>query len=87
MRASLSRHDMELIMRGRDIIESGELRRVRETLGMSRPEMAALLGVSNPTVRSWELTLRAPRRPYLMRIGKVVGGMRRAIEEERASTA
>jgi hypothetical protein len=84
-----TRREAQLIVRGRDIIESGDLRRVRETLGMSRPRFAAVLGVSEFTLRTWELypTRHAIRRRHLARVGKVIGELRRAIDEEHASTS
>ena len=37
-----------------------DVRRIRESLTMSQPVFAALLGVSEATVRSWEQGQRAP---------------------------
>jgi DNA-binding transcriptional regulator YiaG len=83
----LSRREAHLIVRGRDIVTNGELRRVRETLGMSRPQLAALLGVNQFAIRAWEYYGSIPRAATLIRIAMVVGELRRAIDEERAATA
>jgi DNA-binding transcriptional regulator YiaG len=83
----LTRRDVHLIVRGREIVESGDLRRVRETLGMSRPEMAALLGISWTTLRAWEFYGSVPRPEKAIHVAKVIGDLCRAIDEERATTS
>ena len=82
-----SRREAHLIVRGREIVESGDLRRVRDTLGMPRRQMAALLGISHNTLVTWEMGISMPRREQLANVGKVIGELRRAIDEERAGTA
>ena len=66
MTTELTRRDVQLIKRGLDIISTGELRRVREALGLSRPRMARLLDVSEYTLRSWELDKRLPDEPAVL---------------------
>jgi DNA-binding transcriptional regulator YiaG len=91
--AELSRPEARLILRGREIVESGDLRRVREALRLSRVRMAALLGTSPVNVTNWELYSPAtggtmlPRPAMLVRIAQVVGDLQRVIDEERANTS
>jgi DNA-binding transcriptional regulator YiaG len=81
----LSNRDARLITRGREIVESGELRRVRDALNLTRPRMAALLDISEFTLRSWELYKRTPSPDKLIRIAEVIGNLRRVIDKERAA--
>jgi DNA-binding transcriptional regulator YiaG len=82
----LAHRDARLILRGREIIETDELREVRDALRLSRPRMAAMIGVSEFTLRSWELDKRLPGPDRLIRVAKVVDDLRRAIDKERAAT-
>ena len=84
----LTQREAQLIARGVDLIKSGDLRRVREALHFGRARMAALLDISEYTLRSWELDKLVPNDPRrLMKIGEVVGKLQDAIDEERAGTA
>ncbi|HET6752462.1 MAG TPA: hypothetical protein VFH23_00755 [Jiangellaceae bacterium] len=78
----MTRRDVQLIKRGLDIINTGELRRVREALQLSRPRMARLLGVNEFTLRSWELDKRLPDEPaVLIKIVEGVEKFRKVIDD------
>ena len=50
------------------------LRRVRETLGLSQPEVARRVGVSKQTVENWELGRPSKRggRPHIPNLSNLI---------------
>ena len=54
-------------MRG-EAIDPERVKRLRERLGLSQPELAQRLGVSTASVHRWETGKKGPIKPYLEKI-------------------
>lgn len=57
----MTRNAMALVVEGRAAAQSGRGEWLRETAGLSRAELAAIVGVSAAAVSRWEAGERCPR--------------------------
>ena len=55
---------------------TGEARRIREAAGISRSEVAGVLGVDSTSVLKWEAGERVPRTALGLRYGELLEGLR-----------
>lgn len=54
-------HDVALLIEGRAAASSGRGKRLREAAGLSRADLARLVGVTQPAISRWEAGERVPR--------------------------
>ncbi|UCC73027.1 MAG: helix-turn-helix transcriptional regulator [Gemmatimonadota bacterium] len=66
-----------------------DLRKRREQLGLTRSQLAALLGVSVPLVGAWERSEHIPTDEHIRRLAQILGvtseTLRREIAESRTA--
>ena len=66
-----------------------DLRNRREQLGLTRSQMAALLGVSVPLVGAWERSEHLPTGEHVQRLAQILGvateTLRKEIEASRSA--
>jgi DNA-binding XRE family transcriptional regulator len=80
--------EVRAIRRGREIIASDDMQRVREACGLNRMELGRLIGVKVGTIISWERDRRVPTAEYAIRIADVIGELSRiAVEQPQSSQA
>lgn len=60
-----------------------EIYAIRQSLGMTQPEFASMLGVSRQTVKYWENGTYAPRREYAEQMWDALAEFRERAEEVR----
>jgi len=64
--------DLHRLQAARRAGASGSARRIRQAAGLSQAEVAAVLGVAQTTVASWETGRRVPRGPAAVRYGRLL---------------
>ncbi len=80
--------EVRAIRRGREIVASDEMRRVREACGLNRMELGRLIGVKVGTIITWERDRRIPRAEYAIRIADVIDELSRvAVDQPQLSQA
>jgi DNA-binding transcriptional regulator YiaG len=53
-------HELSLLIEGRALARTGRGKEIRERAGLSRSELARLIGVTQPAVSRWESGERTP---------------------------
>jgi DNA-binding XRE family transcriptional regulator len=74
--------EVRAIRRGREIVASGEMQRVREACGLNRMELGRLIGVKVGTIIGWERDRRVPTAEYAIRIADVIDQLSRVAAEQ-----
>jgi DNA-binding XRE family transcriptional regulator len=74
--------DVRLIRRGRVIVATDEMRRVREACGLNRMELGRMIGVRVGTIIAWERDKRVPHADYAIKIAEVIDELERIAAED-----
>ncbi len=71
----MSPDDATRLVRMRAAARSGRARELRETSGLTRREVAAVVGCSTAAVRSWELGRRVPQGQPALRYAELLDSL------------
>jgi DNA-binding XRE family transcriptional regulator len=73
------------VRRGREIVATGELRRVREACGLTQAELSRMLGVYPSNIVNWERDQRPPVARHAIKIARVIDRLHPLVEENVAN--